>query len=233
VPVHLEWGTAGLREGGRLADVIVVVDVLSFSTAVVAAVDAGVSVYPLREADEYAARIADKLGAHLAGRRGGALSQSPASLAGLPRGDKVVLPSPSGGSLALDAAATGATVVAGSLRNASAVGAWLAGRPRRIVVVAAGEQWRDGSPRFAVEDLLGAGAVLAGLPDVALSAEAHVAVETYRASRADIATILHSSTSGRELAGRGYAGDIAWAADIDASSVVPVLTDGAFRALAV
>ncbi|MGH9280511.1 MAG: 2-phosphosulfolactate phosphatase [Acidimicrobiales bacterium] len=230
MPVHLEWGRDGLREGGRLADVVVVVDVLSFSTAVTAAAESGVVVYPLRENDDYGPRVADKLGAHLADRRGGPASLSPRSLAQLPSGDRVVLPSPNGGRLALEAAAAGATVVVGSLRNASAVGAWLSGRPRRGVVVAAGEQWRDGSPRFAVEDFLGAGAILAAAGHT-LSAEAQVAADAFVAARPNLAAILHSCTSGRELAARGYSEDIRWAADLDASSVVPVLTDGGFRAI--
>lgn len=221
--MHLEWGLAGLREGGRLADVIVVVDVLSFSTAVVTAVDLGIPAYPMREVDDYAPRIADRLGARLLGR------PSPAAVAEAAHAGPVVLPSPNGGAMALEAAAAGATVVAGSLRNASAVGRWLGDRPRRVVVVAAGEQWRDGSPRFAVEDLLGAGAVLAAVPDTALSAEAQVAVDAYRTGRPNVAAILHSCTSGRELAARGMFGDVRWAAEVDTSSAVPVLVDGAFR----
>src|SRR5436190_4193863 len=222
--MHLEWGAAGLREGGRLADVVVVVDVLSFSTAVVAAFAAGVDIYPLRDDDAYAPRIAERVGARLAGRRGSELSLSPSTLAALPSGDRVVLPSPNGGALALDAATTGATVVIGCLRNASAVGAWLSERQRRVVVVAAGEQWRDGAPRFAVEDLLGAGAVLAAVHGHALSAEALVAVGAYRDAAPNLSPILHSCTSGRELAARGSLDDIVWAAAIDASPVVPVLT---------
>jgi 2-phosphosulfolactate phosphatase len=228
--MHLEWGRAGLREGGRLADVVVVVDVLSFSTAVAVAAAAGVEVHPVRAHDDYAVRIADRLGAHLAGRRGAAVSLSPPTLARLSPGERVVLPSPNGGGLALDAAATGARVVAGSLRNASAVGEWLKGQERRVVVVAAGEYWRDGTPRVAIEDLLGAGAVLAALPPEALSAEARVAVDAFTGSRSCLEDVLHSCTSGRELAGRGSALDVAWAADLDASPVVPVLTKGSFRA---
>jgi len=226
--MHLEWGLTGLREGGRLADVVVVVDVLSFSTAVAVAVAAGVTVYPVRVADEYAAKIADRLGAKLATPRGPSVSLSPPSLARLAAGTRVVLPSPNGGRLALEAAATGATVVAGSLRNASAVGAWVGRREQRVVVVAAGEQWRDGTPRVAAEDLLGAGAILSSLPDSALSAEARVAVEAFRGSRDDLTAILRGCTSGRELAARGYSDDVMWAAGLDASPVVPVLVDGAF-----
>jgi 2-phosphosulfolactate phosphatase len=226
--MHLEWGLAGLREGGRLADVVVVVDVLSFSTSVAVAVAAGVTVHPMRADDAYAPRIADRLGAHFASRRGHEVSLSPPTLARLPAGERVVLPSPNGGRLSLEAAATGATVVAGSLRNASAVGAWLAQREQRVVVVATGEEWREGTPRFAVEDLLGAGAILSSMPAEALSAEAQVAVAAFRGSRETLHELLRSCTSGRELAARGYVQDVLWAAQLDASPVIPVLVDGAF-----
>lgn len=227
--MHVEWGGPGLRDSGRQADVVVVVDVLSFTTAVAVACAAGVDVHPYRAHDGYAARVADRLGARLAGDHRGQVSLSPPSLVTLPPGTNVVLPSPHGGALALEAAATGATVVAGSLRNASVVAEWLGRRQRRVVVVAAGEQWRDGSPRVAVEDLLGAGAIFASLPEETLSAEARVAAAAFRGSRDHLLEILRSCTSGRELAGRGYAADVDWAADLDASPVVPVLVDGAFR----
>ncbi len=228
--VHLEWGLAGLRDAGRQADVVVVVDVLRFSTAVAVAVAAGVEVYPLRHADEYAPKVAARLGARLAGERViDGVSLSPPSLAGLAAGTKVVLPSLNGAALCLDAASTGATVVAGSLRNATAVGEWLAARERRVAVIAAGEQWRDGSPRWGVEDLLGAGAIFAAVPEHALSAEARVAAAAFRESRGRLAQILRSCTSGRALAATGSRADTEWAADLDASPVVPVLMDGRFQ----
>lgn len=228
--MHVEWGTAGLREAGRLADVVVVVDVLSFSTAVAVATERGGIVHPHRAHDTYAVKVANRLGAYLAGPRGEGFSLSPASMAELRAGERVVLPSPNGGTLSLDAAATGATVVAGCLRNASAVGRWLQGQERRVVVVAAGEQWRDGALRMATEDLLGAGAVLDALPPESLSAEARVAVNAFRATRDDLVATIRDCTSGREVTARGFPEDALWAADLDASPVVPVLRDGAFRA---
>ena len=226
--MHLEWNLAGLREGGRQADVVVVVDVLSFSTSVVVAVEQGVTVYPYRSRDSYAVRVAARLGAVLASPRPAEVSLSPPSLARLPAGSRVVLPSPNGATLALEAAATGATVVAGCLRNAAAVSRFLSEQQRRVVVVAAGERWRDGTFRVATEDLLGAGAVLAGVPDADVSAEAKVAVNAFRSSRADLEPILRSCTSGRELAAVGSVEDVLWAARLDASPIVPVLRDGAF-----
>jgi 2-phosphosulfolactate phosphatase len=230
--MHVEWGSRGLREVARLAEVVVVVDVLSFSTAVAVATERGALVHPHRAVDAYAVKVAARLGAYLAGPRGEGFSLSPPSLADLREGDRLVLPSPNGGALSLEAAAAGATVVAGSLRNASAVGEWLARQERRMAVVAAGEQWRDGAFRVATEDLLGAGAVLAALPVTSLSAEARLAVNAFRASRDDLVTAVRECTSGRELAARGYSEDALWAGDLDASPVVPVLTEGAFRAMA-
>lgn len=227
--MHLEWGRAGLREAGRQADVVVVVDVLSFTTSVAVAAEHDVLVHPIRPGERYAASVARRLGAHLAGKRGAAVSLSPATLARLDPGDRVVLASPHGATLALEAAATGASVVAASLRNAGAVAQWLGGHQRRVVVIAAGETWRDGAPRTAIEDFLGAGALLSHFPTSALSAEARVAAEAFRASQGELEAILRGCTSGRELAAQGYVDDVICASELDASPVVPLLVDGVFR----
>ncbi|MFP5317273.1 MAG: 2-phosphosulfolactate phosphatase [Acidimicrobiia bacterium] len=228
--MHLEWGRAGLREAGRQADVVVVVDVLSFTTAVTVAAEHDVVVHPIRPGEPYAASVARRLGAHLAGKRGAAaVSLSPGTLACLDAGERVVLASPHGATLALEAAATGASVVAASLRNAAAVGRWLGDHQRRVVVIAAGETWRDGAPRTAIEDLLGAGALLSHFPAATVSAEARVAAEAFRGCRGEMEAILRGSTSGRELAALGYVEDVICASQLDASTVVPVLADGAFR----
>ena len=62
-----EWGLAGMAALREEAAVLVIVDVLSFSTAVEVAVSAGASVIPFAFGDEAAAKAkADKLGAQLA-----------------------------------------------------------------------------------------------------------------------------------------------------------------------
>ena len=81
----------------------------------------------------------------------------------------------------------------------------------------------------AVEDLVGAGAVLhalAGRP----SPEARAAVAAFLAAD-DLAATLADCASGRELAARGPAADLPLAAEHDVSQTVPVLRDGAFGQL--
>jgi 2-phosphosulfolactate phosphatase len=136
-------------------------------------------------------------------------------------------------------------VIAGCLRNAAAVGRFLRGSPGAVTVIAAGERWPDGSLRPALEDLLGAGAILAALrnldgspaPDAlrgvgpfSLSSEAEAARACFEAT-ADVAAAVHGCASGRELIEGGFGDDVAIAVEIDACQVVPVLADGAFTAV--
>jgi 2-phosphosulfolactate phosphatase len=138
-----------------------------------------------------------------------------------------VLPSPNGSAVAAAVAASGLVVLAGCLRNASAVAraAGEAGGP--VGMVAAGERRPDGALRPAVEDLLGAGAILEALGGRA-SPEARAAVAAFR--RCELPGDLVDCASGRELADLGRAADVRLAAEHDVSQVVPVLRAGAFTA---
>ncbi len=229
--VGFDWGASGLAAAldrpGR-PPIVVVVDVLSFSTAVVTACAADVLIRPVPPD-----RIpADLEGAILAGSRGSVVSLSPGSLAGLPPGTEVVLPSPNGAALSSIAEDAGAVVLAGSLRNARAaaraVHRLLAADPERAaLVLAAGERWPDGSLRVALEDHAGAGAVLAGLPEEWLTAEGRAAAALARAIEP---AELRGCASAVELVGAGFERDVAIALEADAATVVPVLEDGWFRA---
>jgi 2-phosphosulfolactate phosphatase len=158
-------------------------------------------------------------------------SLSPAALRAAPRTPDLVLPSPNGSAISA-AIKDHCGVVAAGLRNATAVARWLRAqgvgtRERPLTVIAAGERWPDTPLRPALEDLLGAGAVIAALGAGNLSPEATAAAAAYVNCR-DPAQALMDSASGRELAATGFAGDVTIAAEIDKSTAVPVLTDGAF-----
>ncbi len=201
--VRLDWGVDGLA---RLApaDVVVVVDVLRFSTTVTRRLEHSADAVSL-DAD------ADAM-------------------------------STNGAPLARAAEASGAVVLLGGVRNATSVArACLAIQHERaartsVAVIPAGEltgREPGATLRFAVEDLLGAGAVVAALsalgtdhtsPDAAAACEAYVGL-----GRA-VAHLLTASGSGLELAERGLGDEVRAAAAIDATDVVPVLRGGAFVA---
>lgn len=223
--VRFEWGPAGLAALG--GETVVVVDVMRFTTAVDAAVSRGAAVHPHRWHDPSAAALAERVGAVLADGAPGAPSLSPVSLLDLPPGARVVLPSPNGSTCAALADEAGATVVAACLRNVGAVAAWLRDLGGPVTVVACGERWPDGSLRPALEDHLGAGALVAALAGPA-SPEAEAAAAVWRHAADRLPDVLRACASGRELVERGWADDLAYATALDASPHVPVLHDGAF-----
>ncbi|HQV82591.1 MAG TPA: 2-phosphosulfolactate phosphatase [Ornithinibacter sp.] len=170
-------------------------------------------------------------GLHAAGP--GQISLSPASILGATPPERLVLPSPNGSAICAELEAGGVVVVAASLRNAGAVGRWLSGQQAAVGIVAAGERWPDdGSLRPAVEDLWGAGAVVEALvthgPTTTVSPEAEAARTASGVVRADLPRQLAACASGVELIVKGFAADVAIAAELDVSAVVPVLTDGWF-----
>ena len=212
---------------------IVVVDVLSFSTCVTVALDRGIEVIPVRWRDERAAAVAREHDAVLAGPRGGpGVSLSPASIRGADGMQRLVLPSPNGATLSTELAPHG-VVVAGCLRNASAVARLCALHIERspvssVAVIAAGERWGDDSLRPALEDVWGAGAILAAVGHEELaSPEALAAADAYRAGLLRGLPLV-DLTSGRELVDQGFAEDVSIAGELDSSGVVPRLLDGVF-----
>ncbi|MFD4374237.1 2-phosphosulfolactate phosphatase [Streptomyces sp. NPDC058486] len=239
--VAFGWGPVEARALAPAAACVVVVDVLSFTTAVGVAVERGSAVHPYRWRDATAVAYARERDATLAvGRREATpdhpWSLSPAALRTAPAPARLVLPSPNGSTIAAEAA-DGAAVVAASLRNRTAVARWLARHgygsgERPLAVIASGERWPDGSLRPALEDHLGAGAVLDALrtlaPGLHLTPEATAAATLWAATE-DPAAALHGCDSGRELYEYGCPRDVEVAAELDASTTVPVLVDGAFQ----
>lgn len=226
--LRFDWGPAGvLRLAGHVATVVIV-DVLRFTSAVETACSAGVEVYPYRWKDDSAAQFARTLDAVLAGSEDGP-SLSPLSMLRLPHGSRVVLPSPNGATCSLLASDAGSIVVAASLRNAAAVADWLGTSAHPVAVIACGEVSPDGSIRPALEDLLGAGSVLSGLSGRA-SPEADAAIAAFHDASIDLRGSIENCASGRELVEYRRLEDVEWCSRLNASQVVPLLTNGAYRA---
>ncbi|MFI1460025.1 2-phosphosulfolactate phosphatase [Nocardia carnea] len=239
--IRVEWGQAGARALGPHSAALVIVDVLSFTTTVSVAVDAGTAVLPYPWRDDGAEEFAARNDAALAvGRRAISpqrpWSLSPTALRNAPAPHRLVLPSPNGSAIA--AAVSGTPIVAACLRNSTAVAAWLARQgwgtaDQPIAIIPAGEQWPgQDTVRPAIEDWIGAGAVVSALARTGagpLSAEAVAARTLYEGIR-EVPRLISECASARQLVDMGFGNDVAVATEMDATTTVPVLVDGEFVA---
>lgn len=226
--IRCEWGEQGVLQLAPISDAIVIVDVLSFSTCVTVATAQGATVFPYRSKDGPLSEFARTVGAEVARARGKSnYSLSPASLLKLPAGKRIVLPSPNGSTLSLT---TGQTpTFAGCLRNAKAVALAAMQYGRKVSVIPAGERWKDDRTlRPAIEDLVGAGAILQHLGG-SFSPEACLAFDAYRSARPDIRELLLKCSSGKELIMQGFEQDVILAAAVDVDDCAPLLSAGAYR----
>lgn len=201
--VRSDWGVAALT---RVAptDVVVVIDVLRFTSVVSQRVSAGGTV----DVAEMKARSIN----------GAVICEVAAALEHAP------------------------LVLAGSLRNASAIADAIVrlqherGGRVNVLIVAGGERESrdpDAHIRFALEDQLGAGAIIAALSQRGIdntSPEAAAAGETFTALRQALRHLVAASGSGRELQARDEHDINAMATELDADLAVPQLVDGLFVA---
>ncbi len=225
--VRCEWGLNGVANLAPISDAIIIVDVMSFSTAVVVGTARGAYVHPYRWKDDSSIEFADSIGGELAGSRGKSkYSLSPVSLMSIPPGSRLVLPSPNGATLSLS---TGdIPTFAGCLRNSKAVAEAASRCGRKVAVVPAGERWpNDDSLRPALEDFIGAGAIIRYLSGT-LSPESQAAMSTYVSVEGSLISSLKRCSSGKELIAMGFENDIPPIAEVDIEDCAPVLKDGAY-----
>jgi 2-phosphosulfolactate phosphatase len=236
--VHVEWGPSGARLAGARGDIVVIVDVLSFSTSVVrTATQGGTALsYSASELDEMGGReqAAALLNAEVVAKDRRAttarFSLSPASLAKITTGDRLIFTSLNGAACTA-AAASAPVVIVGALTNATAVARAVQtmlddGVAARCTIVSCGERWTSVSEepdslRPSIEDLLGAGSIVAALQGLRESPEAALAAASFRSVHDQIASVLRQSTSGRELIAKGFPDDVELAAAVDSSQAVP------------
>jgi 2-phosphosulfolactate phosphatase len=221
--VKLEWGKDGLDAIAQHCTAVIIVDVLSFTTSVDLIVGQGAR-----------AKLDPWTGENYGPRR-------PSALTSVQAGTDIALSSPNGGELCRQAAKV-TRVMAGCLRNANAVADKAIDVADRgpIGVIAAGEQWginlnERGTPgrlRPAIEDYLGAGAIISALLAegyTPASPEAAFAASSYKTAEPYLAELLGGSGSGLELGAKGLSEDIAIAGQVNVSKTAPLLTDGIFQ----
>jgi 2-phosphosulfolactate phosphatase len=216
--IRFEWGLSGVKALAPVSDVMIIVDVLSFTTCVDIVVGNGGYVFPYHGKAEALAEYARSVGALFASRsrqREPAYSLAPSSLLAIPEGTRLVLPSPNGSTLSL---ATGAVAA-----RASQLG-------KRISVIAAGERWQDGLLRPALEDLIGAGSIMVHW-NRQRSPESEMAVAAFLNAESNLLDTLLRCGSGKELVGRGLKEDVRLASELNVSNAAPLLVDGAYTGI--
>ncbi len=233
--IRCEWGLNGIKALLDDSDVIIIVDVLSFTTSVNIALARDAVVHPYAGNDDSAIAFAQEKDAILATKRpstdaDSAFTLSPSSLQTLPNGAHIVLPSPNGSTLST---ATGDVMtLAGCLRNACAVAEFAQSHGQRISVIPAGERFfysrTDSALRPSLEDWIGAGAIISYLQGQ-LSPEAHTAKLVYEAHCDTLQAVLSQCVSGVELIDKDHANDVILASQVNVNTIVPQLIDGAYQ----
>jgi len=228
---RLEWGKRGASAAAARGDILVVVDTLRFSTTAVTAVHHGVLLYPCTW-DEDIHAFSQRVGAIAGGHRSGEDTRytlSPLCYIHAVPGLRIALASPNGATCARHASAVPILFV-GALVNARAVGMgvaqWLETTNLSVTVLACGERWPtpsdDGELRFAIEDYLGAGAILSCLPQTK-SPEALLCAGAFVLAAPILEEMLLECGSGRELQGKGQVHDVRHAARLNLYDTVPVM----------
>jgi 2-phosphosulfolactate phosphatase len=233
---HLDWGVAGAEGAVKRDDIAVVVDTLSFSTSVAVAVERGAVIYPLSDRSRLA-QVVSETGGELSVARAdvpskGRYSLSPLTYLDVPPDTTIVLHSANGGRMCEIVGAL-PFVYMGAIVNARAVAdivtAALNSADRAVTVIAAGERLEstegDLHMRFAIEDYLGAGAIVSELT-VTKSAEAQVCEAAFSQLLPGLEDILWECESGLELRQVGFADDVRFASRLNELNSVPVLRGG-------
>jgi 2-phosphosulfolactate phosphatase len=237
---RVEWGRRGAREAAERGDIVIVVDVLSFSSTVVSALNVGSVIYPYPP-DLDGKSYAESLGAeYVLGRaeaaRKGKPTLSPVTFSIDHQNKSYVLSSLNGAYCTWIASKVPALLI-GSLLNAIAV----AGAANKIqeetgaaiTVVPSGEMWNDvleneDMLRPSIEDYIGAGAILTKLKGEK-SPEAQVCAAAFNGTRENLKELIWDCGSGRELRQRGYEQDVLHCSQLDTTEAVPILVNGRFK----
>jgi len=235
----MEWGIRGARDAAARGDIVVIVDVLCFSTTTIVAVHAGMQVIPASLQTDVAtlAKTWQAEVAHPRQTAGEGYSLSPTSfLRGTNGNNRLILPSPNGARCST-ACRTATAVFIGALINAQPVSRHIQQLSHEldkpVTIIACGEQWNDpisgdNCLRPAIEDYLGAGAILAYI-DEELSPEADVCRSAFRGSLKRLDDLIWDCGSGRELRERGFADDVHLARKLNLYSTVPGWVGGVFQ----
>jgi 2-phosphosulfolactate phosphatase len=214
---------------------VVVFDVLRATTSMVAALDAGVAeIRVFADTKEALASATEFNGVRLLCGEVNCLAPPGFDVGNSPRefrrelhAGRTMFMSTTNGTRAIVAARSAPLVLAGALVNAAAVARRCATEARDVTLLCAGT-----NGAIAMEDVLGAGAVIARLPDARLASDsARIALRLFDSQSRKLPDALRDSAGGRNVIAATLARDIDFAAQLDAFEIVPVIHDRPLRAM--
>lgn len=215
---------------------VAVFDVLRATTTMTAALAAGVREIRVFDSLDAAAHAAQTGGNSplLCGERnclpppGFDLGNSPGSFTRALHAGRTVYMATTNGTRAIVAASATRLLLVGAVVNASAVAQQLREEGSDAILLCAGT---GGEP--ALEDLLGAGAVLDALERLsAMELEndiARIALRLFRSNRGNLRSIMAEATGGQNVLAAGLGADIDFAAKMDSINLVGRVHDGPLR----
>ena len=211
---------------------VVVLDVLRASTTMTAALAAGVKeirVFGDVESARHAAQGSGREGLLCGEVRclpppGFELGNSPGAFGRVHAG-RIVFMGTTNGTRAIVAAAKAKTILIGAVVNAAAVAKVLQKIRLDVTLLCAGT-----NGRVAIEDIVGAGAVIAELQSrqaIDLASDvARMATLLFEAAKDDLPAVLRASQGGRNVIAAGLEEDVDFAARLDAIALVGVVRAG-------
>lgn len=211
--------------------VCIVVDLLRASSSIAAILSQGAREVVPAGGIEEARRLHEKHPAYLlCGEQRGLppdgfdFGNSPVEFARSDLAGRSVILATSNGTRILSQAAGAFSVLVGTLLNRAAVADAARGLGDVITIIAAGAY--EGQV-FALEDAIGAGAIVHGLlelePTTALSDGARTALACFESARDDLPAAIAACSHARDLVEIGLGEDVAYCARLDALAVAPLL----------
>ncbi len=236
---HFDWGVFGVQQAVRRGDIIIVVDVLSFSTSVAIAVKNSAFIFPAKS-DEDAMNLKDQFRTEISVKRNevpskGKFSLSPATYYEIEPETKITLLSPNGATCTRQID-NSRSVFCGALVNCSTVAEAAFNEAvkqnNNITVVACGERLKGSDDiykiRMAVEDYLGAGAILSKIP-LPKTAESIVCENAYGKLANHVPDLIWKCESGVELRAMNFGNDIHIATNLNSIPVAPIYKNGFYQ----
>jgi 2-phosphosulfolactate phosphatase len=211
--------------------IVVVIDVLRATSAMVAAFDSGVDrIIPVATVDEARAYIGRE-GYIAAAERNGEVVEgftygnSPLAYVGQDLRGKTIVMTTTNGTKAINLAKDARMMVIGSFLNLSALSEWLVEQNENVLLLCSG--WKD---KFNLEDSIFAGAVMERLlasGKFGLEEDSSIAAQyMYMAARDNYMGILKAAPRRRRIEQLKLLADVKFCLTPDQSRVIPMLRDG-------